>query len=66
MTTGFEIIDLTPDTSYMRETIDVQTAAFGGDGNLGSLLYVKDVDYTNVAVQVAIQKLQSDVLVSDT
>ena len=47
-----------PLTTSVRETLDLQQATFGSEGNLGSQLYIKDVDYTKVDVQVAIQKLQ--------
>ena len=47
-----------PPLRYMRQYIDTQEETFGSEGNLGTQLYIKDVDYTSVTTQVEIQALQ--------
>ena len=39
VTTGFDLVDLTPDQSYMRERINAVDATYGSEGNLATMLY---------------------------
>jgi hypothetical protein len=50
--TGFELVDLTPDDSYVRDFFDIQESAFGSVvGRLPTKLYFKQLEYHEAGVQ---------------
>ena len=52
LTTGFELVDLTPDISYVRDYFQVHANMWGSTtGNLPTYLYFKDIDYRDANVQ---------------
>eukprot|EP00501_MAST-03F_sp_TOSAG23-6_P000487 GSMAST32.ASY1.ANO1.501.1 assembled CDS len=63
VTTGFELIDLTPDKSYVRDMINTSDPLFGKlASNVPFGIYYKDIDYENAAVQAEMSRISEDVL----
>ena len=57
-TTGFELVDLTPDKSYVRDFFNLQEEEYGSVvGRLPTALYFKDIRYSDAAVQVQLLQL---------
>ena len=62
-TTGFELVDLTPDQSYVRNFFDTKEEMFGSvTGKLPTNLYFKDIDYPSADVQLEMTKVSDALL----
>ena len=52
--TGFDIIDLTPDVSYLRDYLDQSTELYGDAGGLPATAFLAGVDLSSLKNQMAV------------
>jgi hypothetical protein len=65
--TGFDLIDLTPDISYLRDHFAAEERLWGSfAGNLKTALYFKDINYGNAQTQADMARLEDDLLALHT
>jgi len=62
-TMGFDLVDLSPDSSYVRDYFRTQEDMFGSvTGKLQTLLYFQNHDYTDALVQAQMTEMQDELL----
>lgn len=58
--TGFDLKDLCPDDSYLRQYYEADESVFGKGWQTPTSVYFKDVDYSNVEVQAQITRTTTE------